>query len=457
MSLDVIRAIAREHTENAGARGSMYPFERAAVERMRQTLMAPSHRIGVLDAPRRAGKSTAFRQLASRLRQEGVEVTYCDLTDLRLRGTRIPELVAALSAAAARSVPSVLLLDEVHYAGDEWSRELKFVVDTQDPRTPRIAIADSAVSFVRSALKADLADRYVPVQMHPLSFAEWLELRRVRGLPAPSPDDELAMLRECHEYLWLGGFPEHATRRDELYAVRQSLLQMVVDQAIRDDIGRLLGLRELDALERLFVARLAESGAQLNAAQAAAASGVSGPTARHWLRAMCDTGLLWELPLHVRSAGKFERTQPKLYAVDPSLVGACAIPVFGREDATLDGRAVETVVAQALRVFCERPERQRRLSVHQARTRGGGAEEEIDFIVEEGSSTFAIEVTRRRDTKKLAKLVQTGRRIGATWYGVVSLERSRREETTVDGERVHQLPLSEFLLGLARSDSGWPW
>jgi predicted AAA+ superfamily ATPase len=331
------------------------------------------------------------------------------------------------------------------------------VVDSQDPRTPRIAIADSAVSFVRSALKADLADRYVPVQMHPLSFAEWLELRSVLGLPAPPPGDEVAMLRECREYLWLGGFPEHATRRDELYAVREALLQMVVDQAIRDDIGRLLGLRELDALERLFVARLAESGAQLNLAQAAASAGVSGPTARHWLRAMCDTGLLWELPLHVRSAGKFERAQPKLYSVDPSLVGACAIPVFGREDATLDGRAVETAVAQALRVYCQPPERQRRLSVHQSRTKGAGTEDEIDFIVEEGASTFAIEVTRRRDVKKLNKLVQTGRGVEATWFGVVSLERLRREETTVDGERVHQIPLAEFLLGLARSDSRWPW
>lgn len=118
---------------------------------------------------------------------------------------------------------------------------------------------------------------------------------------------------------------------------------------------------------------------------------------------------------------------------------------------------IETAVAQALRIHTERPERQRRLSVFQSRGKGDAVDGEIDFVVEDGDRTIAIEVTRHHGDKKHPKLVRAGRELGASWLGVVSLTQERSESVSVDGDVVHRLPLAEFLLELAEGRGEWPW
>lgn len=249
--------------------------------------------------------------------------------------------------------------------------------------------------------------------------------------------------------------PDHVARRGETRRVHDALRQDVVSQSVRSDVGPLWGLREVDGLERLFVARLANSGAQLGVRDAAQLVGVSGPTVRHWIQALLDTGLLWALDERARSAGKYERGQPKLYAVDPSLIGACALPVFGGVDAEVIGRQVETVVAQALRVFCER--QGARLSVYQATRESGQKDAELDFVVEHNGVTIAIEVAARDDHRKKTTIARMAGQMAARSAAVVSM-RARSEKVSIDGRTVHLIALHDFLLNLPDATvEAWPW
>jgi predicted AAA+ superfamily ATPase len=449
---EIIRRIVAEHTEAAAVSGKSFTFRREATDRVGQALIGGGPSAVVLDAPRRVGKTVGLKQLAVQIRETSqLSPQYCDFTDMRLRSAGVQEVVRALVPPQPHQKPHLLLLDEVHYSGDGWARELKFAVDHSGAR---IAVADSAVAIVRSKLRDELLGRYELVRMHPLSFHEWRQLRSSLAIPVASKDDSAFLQQECAEYLQLGGFASNVSRTGELHAVREWLRTAVVDLAVRDDVGRLRGLRDIDNLERVFVARLANSGSQQSVREDAKLTGASEPTVRSWLRSILDTGLVWELEAHARSAGKFERGQPKLYAVDPSLVAACSVPVFGPGDQQLLGRQVETAVAQGLRCFCERVGG--RLSVYQSKRRSEARDGEVDFVVEVGGRTAAIEVTSHNDRKKLTKLPGLARELGADYVAVVSM-RSRSETVIVDGLSISLVPLHEILLLLATGQGEWPW
>jgi predicted AAA+ superfamily ATPase len=453
MDAEAIRRIVEEQTEVAGASGSRYRYRRDAARRVEQSLLGTGAPAVVLDGPRRTGKTVALEQLTEQLRaMPDVRVHYCDFTDIRLRGVGIQDLVAALIPRGARREPRLLLLDEVHYSGESWARELKFAVDHSGAR---IAVADSAVAVVNAKLREELAGRYELVRMHPLSFRESRDLRSSEGFPIASEDDPSQLAHECDEYLQLGGFPANAARRGYLQEVQESLRNAVIAQAVRDDLGRLRGLRDIDNLERVFVARLANSGAQLNVRDDAKQTGASEPTVRNWLQGMLDTGLLWRLEAHVRSAGRFERGQPaKLYAVDPSLVGACSLPVFCPGNPEQTGRQLETAVAQALRRYCEITGA--RCGFHQPKGRAGQQEGEVDFVVEHGNRRYAIEVTSSKDRRKIPQLSRMARDLDVAFTAVVS-RRTGAEAERVDGQTIHLVPLHEFLLRMAAAQEKWPW
>lgn len=459
MNPEQIRELVfNDHRAAAEADAKRFDYRRRAAIHVREGLLEAQagRRAVVLDGPRRTGKSIALRQVAHELRVGGMpNVYYCDFTDPRLRGVGLLALVDALVAGepSPTSASQCLLLDEVHYTGEHWARELKFVVDNVPTR---VAVADSAVALVQSNLREHLAGRYIPVRIEPLPFGEWRDLRQHTGLPIADPEDASGLARECRQYLTLGGFPAHYESPEQSRVVHEILRQQIVDKAAREDVGRLRGLRDADSLEQLLVSRIAASGSQLNNSEAAQLANVSAPTARHWMEALCDTRLLWQLRPFTRSSGKHERARPKLYAIDPGLVEACSIPVFGTPDSALLGRQVETATAQALRAYARR--RGGRLSYLQrpARTRDGA---EIDFILEHDGKTRAIECTVRHDDRKLhpLKRLLDETKLRPDSIAVVSL-RTQSEVADIDGTPARLVPLHDLLLQLSDlSTEAWPW
>ena len=102
--------------------------------------------------------------------------------------------------------------------------------------------------------------------------------------------------------------------------VHRLLNEDVVLKATRFDVAPIAGIRRPDALEAILDSILRQSGKELSYKDLPGKE--SEPTQRNWLRALLDSGLIWELPQVDRSEGRRLRGRPKIYSVDSALVAA---------------------------------------------------------------------------------------------------------------------------------------
>ena len=397
----------------------------------------------VLAGPRRVGKSRLLFQLAQELprRVPGAIVVYHDFTVPALRGDGLAGIVAAFEVPAGQEPHYFFLFDEVHHV-DGWAEQL---TDLVNRRAAKVVVADSSATVLTRARESLGVGRWTRVDVDPLSFGQWLDLRKVEtGRSNDLPPSELA--DACRTWIRLGGFPEYALEEARLSYVHRLLNEDVVLKATRFDVAPLAGIRRPDALEAVLDSLLRQSGKEL--AWKDLPGEESGPTHRSWLRALLDSGLIWELPQSDRSEGRRARGKPKIYSVDPALVAAkhpgAPAPPGGPWPAM-----VETAAAVGLR-------RQARAAGAEIGWAGKSGAWEVDFVHLHGGRCTAIEVTVGPPAKKLARLRRAVEAVRADRGLVVhdSFDRPRVDEVT--GAAI--LPLHDFLLALeGRPAARWAW
>jgi predicted AAA+ superfamily ATPase len=433
-----VLTLVAERTEVARRDAAAHPYRRPFVEHLASAVRSSGRRAIFVEGPRRVGKSIALAQLVDDLLAEGAAAHYCALDDLRIAGTSVRDVVSAIEATIEGR--AWLVLDEIHVDPD-WSRALKTAVDRGGPL--RIIAASSCASVLADGARTDLLGRTERLRAEPMSLPEWRAFRRAHGIPIASSAADRS--RELDAYLRCGGFPEHASATD-LLRVHRRLREDVADRAIADDVARLLALRNLDGPRRLLDYSIEHSGRRLSKQEAAEVSGGSVPATQSWLRGLLDTGLIWELPPF--SSGKRTRAQPKLYAVDPGLVAACARPLA---PPTLRGRLMETAVAQALRIHAASQSAD--LSFYEKS--GGG---EADFVLETPRGRIVLEVTEGDGSKKTtAAFFKRADTLGAKWAGIATAGLAADSYTSRSSDRpVPIVPIQDLLLALA-GEMELPW
>jgi predicted AAA+ superfamily ATPase len=271
----------------------------------------------------------------------------------------------------------------------------------------------------------------------------------LRGIETGTSAEELppaALADSCRTWIQLGGFPEYALEEARLGYVHRLLNEDVVLKATRFDVAPIAGVRRPNALEAVLDSLLRQSGKELSYKELPGKE--SEPTHRSWLRALLDSGLIWELPQLDRSEGRRTRGKPKIYSVDPALVAAkhpgAPPPPAGPWPAM-----VETAVATGLR-------RSARDTGAEFGWAGKSGRWEVDFVhLEDGRST-AVEVTVGPPEKKLERLERAMRSVHADRGLVVHDSFDRPYEDPDTGAIV--LGLHDFLLALEeRSLSRWTW
>lgn len=452
MDAEDIRETVEKATRYAVDEAGRYAYRRRVVDQaVGELSRSDSRRIVVFDGPRRVGKSTALKQCLATLRQSEVAtVWYCDLEDPYLAAAGLGGVVEALLPLARRDARSVILLDEVHNVVD-WSRHLKTLADRHD--RIRFAIADSCGHLVHSEIRTRLTGRTMRLAVHPLSFTERLELGEASGLPAVRQPVDLRT--EAQRFLQTGGFPEVALSSEPLMGIRRLLKHDVLDAAIQKDVARALNIRRADEPRLMLYHLVASSGARLNKQTAAEMAKVSGPTVTSWVQAMVDTGIVWELPPY--GTRKRSRAQPKIYAVDSALVGACARPSQSSAP-QFAGALVETAVAQQLRRWAQQNDGDADLSFYSP------AMGEADFVVETSGERIVFEVTAGDGSKKPAGLVRLldNPDLEPDRAAIVAVRTaSERLSIKPSGDRVRSVPvfaLHDFLLALGDGDlESLPW
>lgn len=354
-------------------------------------LGSDDRRAQVVMGPRQVGKTVLLRQLVRAALASGwpaPNLLFFNFKDERLIDMPAsPADVVALMPEPVQDVPRLVICDEVTGA-PKWWPWLGRAVD----EGMRVVVADSSAATLRAQrLSGDsLAGRWTEVLVEGLPLRDFLA---IRGDASPHAS---AVGPAMEAYLAVGGFPEHA----KAVGYEESWEQIRTDVMARA-IGIDLRHQGLDILrvEQLFAYLIQSSGAQLDERRISSLLGSSRHAVLSWLEAIESTLLVRRLESHLTvPVQRLTRgLKPKLYAAEPSLVHAFALP---SERHGVRAALFEAAVFKLLRRTF-RPEQLRFVPTRARGTRRAGGE--IDFLVDRGDRRLALEVTTGGDTLQKAE------------------------------------------------------
>jgi len=287
--------------------------------------------VKVITGVRRCGKSTLLQQFIDMLKADGVkenEIINISLEDpeyLLIRNE------ADLAAVVFRKLPKgkrcYVFIDEIQRA-DGWERVVNSLMSGTDAD---IYITGSNAHILSSDLTTYLAGRYVTIEMLPLSFAEWKELR------GKDIDDATAIRR----YMTYGGFP----------AVDPSMGDGPVKTVLRDlyasivkwDIAERGQIRNIEEMDRLMVYLMHNIGNPMSLNNIVEGLGASRELVDRYLSMMREAFVIYRADRYDMPSSSLNPS-PKYYAVDAGL-REMAIG-FTQKDA---GRVLENIVYLELR------------------------------------------------------------------------------------------------------------
>jgi uncharacterized protein len=146
-------------------------------------------------------------------------------------------------------------------------------------------------------------------------------------------------------------------------------------------------VRNVGSFARFLEAISFSQGAVLNLANVARESQVNHKTVEGYLEILEDLLLAFRVPVFTRRAKRELAVHPKFYFFDTGVFRANCPAGPLDSPAEIDGAALEGLVAQHLRAWCDYSDGDHRLFYWQTRSKA-----EVDFVVYGGSDFHALEV-----------------------------------------------------------------
>ncbi len=270
---------------------------------------------------RRAGKSFVLYEKMQQLLRDGHswdDMLYLSFEDERLVGFTDEDFNTILEChieMTGKDNP-MLFLDEIHNI-DGWEKFARRMADSKRS----VWITGSNAKMLSKEIMTTLGGRYIPVEVYPFSFKEFLISR-------DTPHDEKTLMsttgkslfmREYAEYLNWGGLPESVQ-----IPVKRSYLSSVYQKIYLGDICARNRISN-PSLLRLMIKKMAESVKQplsysrITKILSSVGGKISIPTTSSYIEYCEDAWLL--LRLHNISAAFAEReTNSKYYFIDNGLL-----------------------------------------------------------------------------------------------------------------------------------------
>lgn len=413
---------------DVGMARTLYPRPRyqALLERYRD-----DGRIKVLRGVRRCGKSAILTMTMRGLVADGVKpenIFYKRFDDFGLPSMQTAddlarELAAAMEASDAKSMFYVFLDEIQEVPGWEHIVRGLHTKDNVD-----VTITGSNAHFLSSDLATLLAGRYVPIDVFPLSFREYMEFLSASGNQGTGVDAAFA------EYLRYGGMPGlfSLRQRDEDDVARE--LSSVFDTVILNDVAKRLGIRDLALLERLVAYLFSTSGnlfstRKVTGALRSAGYRISQDTIENYIDALERAYILSGLRQTGLKGKGLLNPLRKFYPVDTGLRNLTTN--FSVEDL---GFQLENVVANEL------IRRGNHVSVGAVPMESSGTSE-VDFVAEHHQHRAYYQVTQTLiDDLVFDREIAPLRAIGDSFPKTILTYDHARGGITSDGIRIIAIP-----------------
>ena len=386
--------------------------------------------------PRRVGKSTLLQQCIQQLIKDAPDpqaqanrIVYFSMQDpgLEIPGFNQDKFFNDLVATAvevSKGGLTYLFLDEIQRF-PRWELYLKKFYDLKTP--VRFVVSGSASAPIFKKSRESLLGRIKDFHVLPFSFREWLSVHELYGDMATLRDlgrafaawplaelvDELAELvpdltdqdeagELCERFLFEGGFPE-VWNLPTLLAKQEYLYQNQVERVIFEDLLVAAEFRKPEMLRRFYLGLLKDPGRETNLSQLSSEIALARSTIETYFPLLEATDLVWRLNKHTSTKSTPKAGNFKTYLVDLAVRNAVMKLSQAQmvADPTLMGAYAENVVANHLRRWPGLVE----LGYWRRNN------DELDFIVDLGSSRIGVEVKYRnevqnKDVLKAARLSQ---------------------------------------------------
>lgn len=417
-SRDQIRAMLLEQFEAFWRRDT--GIERARLAELERAAALP-HAV-VISGLRRAGKSTLLAQLAHRLGEE--TFYYVNFEDERFLGFEADDANDLYSVLIELfGERRVFLIDEIQNVPG-WERFVRRFMELG----LKFYITGSNASLLSRELGSRLTGRYVPVELFPFSFAEFLRFRSyaVPDLTRLTTVEAARLQGYLNEYLRLGGIPE-PLKYPEL-----PLARTLYDDVLYRDIATRYRIEDVRALKELAFYLMSNPAGlvSFNKLKEQLRLG-SVNTVKNYIEYLENSWLLFTVNVYDFSVKRQQVAPKKIYAIDTGL--ANAVGFFFSPNT---GKLLENLAFLALR---------RRTSEVYYYTSPGGYE--VDFYLPETreliqvSQNLAQPATREREVRALTDAL---RGLGLT-RGLI-LADANAKPVEMDGLTIEVRSLAEWLV-----------
>jgi predicted AAA+ superfamily ATPase len=284
-----------------------------------------------LRGSRGVGKSTLLLQYAKERRDElGSSLLYVSLDELYFKKNKLVDF----GREFVRQGGKLLLLDEVHRYGEDWSVELKLLYDS----LPDLEVRFTSSSIIElSQAKGDLSRRAPLFDVYGLSFREFIQWSGGKKLPVYSLAEIIAkpgeiareLLRDGFkpmEYLkpyYRHGYYPYYWENPELY--RQTV-NTVVNTLLEQDLRPVynLSVTTTERLKKMLVAIAESVPYKPNMSKLAEFLGTNRATVQEYFYYLHQAQLIGLLPRQVRGIIRTQKPE-KVYLDNTNLL--YALPV----------------------------------------------------------------------------------------------------------------------------------
>lgn len=289
----------------------------------------------IISGLRRAGKSTLLAQLAHHLGED--TFYYLNFEDERLLGFEAEDanyLFGLLVELFGER--SIFVVDEIQNV-DGWEHFVRRFMEMG----LKFYITGSNASLLSRELGSRLTGRYVPIELFPFSFIEFLRFRgyTVPDLARLTTVDTARLQGYLGEYLRLGGIPEPLKYPD--LPLARTLYDDVLyrDIAVRHRIAEVRALKELAFYLMSNPASLVSFNKLKDQLQLGSVN-----TVKNYIDYLENSWLLFTMNVYDFSVKRQQVAPKKVYAIDTGLASA-----VGFSFSANTGRLLENLVFLALR------------------------------------------------------------------------------------------------------------
>jgi uncharacterized protein len=383
-SKERIRTLLLEQYDYFRGRDTGVPRENLA--ELLKTVNAP-HAV-IISGLRRVGKSTLLAQIAHHLGEQ--TFYYINFEDERFLGFRAEDAQSLYQALIETFGPkTVFLIDEIQNVTG-WEHFVRRFMD----QGIKFYITGSNASLLSRELGNRLTGRYVPIELLPFSFREFLVFKgyEIPDLDRMKTTDQALLKHRLEEYMEQGGLPE-PLKYPEL-----PLQRALYDDVLYRDIAARYHLEDLRALKELSYFLMSNPAGLISFNKLKGQLKLrSVNTVKNYIDYLESAWLFFMVNVHDYSVRRQQIAPKKIYAIDTGLSKAVGFAFSPNR-----GRLLENLVFLSLR--------RREREIYYLALKTG---QEVDFYLPRSgqliqvAENMAQKTTRDRELRALKGAMET--------------------------------------------------